>query len=214
VECDTSVCPYQVRLYTSSFYTTVRAAGKAHALATKNDKKGAKARGADAVKRIANPVQNGQESEGTDKRKKKRKMKSLNRSRKGNNRGNHPSVQSRVPRQGNPKMGNVHRRLGRKPRRRVPACPRPAVSVRRYAVTTNGHRHICTCTWLYSRAYTHTSARVSGTDETPTGQWSETVSKRRLSGVELSFLFRLLLQAPHESRWRCFQRSLEVRLHR
>jgi hypothetical protein len=75
VECDASVCPYQVRLYTSSFYTTVRAAGKARAVATKNDKKGAKARGADAVKRIANPVQNGQESEGTDKRKKKRKRR-------------------------------------------------------------------------------------------------------------------------------------------
>jgi hypothetical protein len=47
------VCPYQVRLYTSSFYTTVRAAGKDRARTTKIDKKRAKARGAEGVKRMA-----------------------------------------------------------------------------------------------------------------------------------------------------------------
>ena len=141
-------------------------------------------------------------------RKRTRMMMSLNRSRKRNNQVNHPSVQRRVPRQANPKMCRVNRRLGRCPRRRVPPCPRPAVSARRYVVITTGHRHICSCTWLYSRACTHISARVSGTVEEPTEQESETVSKRRLSGVELSFLLRHLLQAPHESRWRFFQRSL------
>jgi hypothetical protein len=64
-----------VRLYTSSFYTTVRATGKDQARAKSIKKKRAKARGVEGVKRLgaSNRVQNSQGSEGTDKGKKRKR---------------------------------------------------------------------------------------------------------------------------------------------